>query len=63
MSREAFDRPAIRPEAGSDGADLTPCVGSKRAVIDGNGRPVIERVDGITITDADVERQRYEHQR
>ncbi|MCU0259841.1 MAG: AbrB/MazE/SpoVT family DNA-binding domain-containing protein [Ilumatobacteraceae bacterium] len=46
-----------------DGIRLTPRRARGRVVVDDDGWPVIERVPGVTITDADVQRWRDADQR
>ncbi len=49
--------------ADGDGIRLSPRRGRGRAVVDEDGWPVIERVVGVTTTDADVQRWRDADQR
>ena len=44
--------------ADDDGIPLAPRRGRGRAVIDDDGWPVIDRVQGVTTTDSDVQRWR-----
>jgi AbrB family looped-hinge helix DNA binding protein len=46
-----------------DGIRLTPRRPRGRVVVDDDGWPVIERVSGVTITDAEVQRWRDADQR
>lgn len=69
IPKEIRDRLALAPDselelvADGDGIRLTPRRGRGRVVIDDDGWPVIERVDGVAITDADVQRWRDADQR
>lgn len=50
-------------EAYGDEIRLVPRRGRGRVVVDEDGWPVIERVSGLTVTDADVQRWRDADQR
>mgnify|MGYP000867565193 CR=1 FL=1 len=69
IPKELRDRFSIGPEteldvtADGDGIRLTPARRPGRAVIDDDGWPVIERLAGIVVTDADVSRWRDGDQR
>jgi AbrB family looped-hinge helix DNA binding protein len=69
IPKELRDRFAIDAEtplevtADGDGIRLTPRRSLGRAVIEDDGWPVFERVEGTTITDADVQRWRDADQR
>ena len=69
IPKEVRDRLAIAADseleltADGDGIRLTPRRGRGRVVIDDEGWPVIERVDGVTVTDAEVQRWRDADQR
>jgi AbrB family looped-hinge helix DNA binding protein len=69
IPKEVRDRLALTPDseleltADGDGIHLTPQRARGRAVVDDDGWPVIERVDGVAITDADVQRWRDGDQR
>lgn len=69
IPKEIRDRLAITPEAeleltvDGEGIRLTPRRSRGRVVIDDDGWPVIERVEGAAITDADVQRWRDADQR
>lgn len=69
IPKELRDRLALEPDseleidADGDGIRLTPVRPPSRRVIDIDGLPVLERVDGHVITDADVQRWRDAEQR
>ena len=69
IPKEIRDRLSLGPDAAvevtidGDEIRLAPVRNRSRAIIDVDGWPVIERVDGMTITDADVQRWRDADQR
>ena len=69
IPKEIRERLAIEPDAeleldaDGEGIRLTPVRGATRRVIERDGFPVLEPVDGRVITDADVQRWRDADQR
>ncbi len=69
IPKELRDRLAIGPDSelevsvDADGIRLTPQRPPARMVVDDDGWPVLQRVTGITVTDADVHRWRDAEQR
>jgi len=69
IPKEIRDRLSLEPDAtlevtiDGDEIRLSPVRKRGRAIIAVDGWPVIERVDGMTITDADVQRWRDADQR
>ncbi len=69
IPKEVRDRLAIAADseleltADGDGIRLTPRRARGRLVVDEDGWPVIDRADGVSITDADVQRWRDADQR
>jgi AbrB family looped-hinge helix DNA binding protein len=69
IPKEVRDRLALGPDselevdADGDGIRLTPVRPPSRRVVDVDGLPVFERIDGHTTTDADVQRWRDAEQR
>lgn len=69
IPKEIRDRLSLEPDAAlevtvdGDAIRLAPVRSRSRAIVDVDGWPVIERVDSMTITDADVQRWRDADQR
>ena len=69
IPKEIRDRLSLQPDAtvevtiDGDEIRLTPLRKRGRPIVAVDGWPVIERVDGMTITDADVQRWRDADQR
>jgi AbrB family looped-hinge helix DNA binding protein len=69
IPKEIRDRLSLEPDAtvevtiDGDEIRLAPVRKRGRVIVESDGWPVIERVDGITVTDADVQRWRDADQR
>jgi AbrB family looped-hinge helix DNA binding protein len=69
IPKEIRDRLSLEPDAtvevtiDGDEIRLAPVRKRGRVIVDIDGWPVIERVDGVTVTDADVQRWRDADQR
>jgi len=69
VPKDLRDRLGIEPEdefeitADDGGLRLVPVRARRQMVLADDGLPVLERIDGVTVTDADVQRWRDADQR